>query len=479
MRRFAKYVETVQSIETILFMGTVQKVRGLLIESHGPQAVVGELCEIYPAAGHEPIYAEVVGLHGNIVQLMPFSEPQGIEVGSSVVASGRRLEVQVSDKLLGRVLDSMGKPIDEKGDIHSGMHYPAMASPPDVLNRKSIREQVSTGIRAIDGLLPVGKGQRMGIFSGSGVGKSTLLGMIARNTSADINVIALIGERGREVREFIEQDLGEEGLKRSVLIVSTSDKPPVARLKAAYIATAVAEYFRDRGNDVMLMFDSVTRFARAQREIGLAIGEAPATRGFPPSVFSTLPRLLERCGTGEKGTITGFYTILVDGDDMDEPIADNVRGILDGHMVLSRRLAQAYHYPSIDVLDSVSRLAPRISLPEAQKAAGAVRRLMALYRENEDLINIGAYASGNNPELDEAIKRNPSFLRFLQQSITEKSSLRETFQGLSDISGLQIPLPEAEAAEAADANADAESREGEAVIPGGEAETADSQAVPE
>ncbi|AHC14582.1 FliI/YscN family ATPase [Salinispira pacifica] len=475
MRRFAKYVETVQSIETILFMGTVQKVRGLLIESHGPQAVVGELCEIYPAAGHEPIYAEVVGLHGNIVQLMPFSEPQGIEVGSSVVASGRRLEVQVSDKLLGRVLNSMGKPIDGKGDIHSGVNYPAMASPPDVLNRKSITEQVSTGIRAIDGLLPVGKGQRMGIFSGSGVGKSTLLGMIARNTSADINVIALIGERGREVREFIEQDLGEEGLKRSVLIVSTSDKPPVARLKAAYIATAVAEYFRDQGNDVMLMFDSVTRFARAQREIGLAIGEAPATRGFPPSVFSTLPRLLERCGTGENGTITGFYTILVDGDDMDEPVADNVRGILDGHMVLSRRLAQAYHYPSIDILDSVSRLAPRISLPEAQKAAGAVRRLMALYRENEDLINIGAYASGSNPELDEAIKRNPSFLRFLQQSITEKSSLRETFQGLSDISGLQIPLPEQEAEE----NTEAVAEPGSGAGPDGDTESADVQAARE
>jgi flagellum-specific ATP synthase len=441
MRRFAKYVETVNDMETIRFMGTVQKVRGMLIESHGPQAVVGELCEILLPEDGGVLYAEVVGLHGKTVQLMPFSDIHGIEVGCSVVASGHSLRVPVSDKLLGRVLGSMGKPIDGKGDVHSNISYPAMASPPDVLNRRPITEQVATGIRAIDGITPVGMGQRMGIFSGSGVGKSTLLGMIARNTSADVNVIALIGERGREVREFIEQDLGAEGLARSVLVVSTSDTPPVARLKGAYIATAVAEYFRDQGKNVMLLFDSVTRFARAQREIGLAIGEAPATRGFPPSVFSTLPRLLERSGTGERGSITGFYTILVDGDDMDEPIADNVRGILDGHLVLNRSLAQKNHYPAIDILDSISRLAPKISSPEVMDAAGEMKRLTALYRENEDLITIGAYASGSNPDLDTAIRLKPGFDRFLRQGITSRSAIGETLLQLAEKTGVAIPLP--------------------------------------
>lgn len=440
MRRFSKYVEKVSALETIRFMGSVQKVRGMLIESHGPQAVVGELCEILLPDQERGIFAEVVGLHGQTVQLMPFSDIQGIELGCQVVASGSRLKVPVSDKLLGRVLDSMGRPMDGKGDVHSLVEYPAMALPPDVLGRRPIREQISTGVRAIDGLTPVGTGQRMGIFSGSGVGKSTLLGMIARNTEADINVIALIGERGREVREFIENDLGEEGLARSVLVVSTSDTPPVARLKGAYIATAIAEYFRDQGKNVMLLFDSVTRFARAQREIGLAIGEAPATRGFPPSVFSTLPRLLERCGTGENGTITGFYTILVDGDDMDEPVADNVRGILDGHLVLSRSLAQKNHYPAIDVLNSVSRLSTKISSPEARDAAGRMRELLALYRENEDLVTIGAYAAGSNPELDKAISSKTAFDRFLRQGIEESSALDQTLRSLSEKTGVDIPV---------------------------------------
>ncbi len=443
MRRFSKYVEKVSTLETIRFMGTVQKVRGMLIESHGPQAVVGELCEILLPDDGGLIYAEVVGLHGKTVQLMPFSDIHGIEVGCSVVATGSSLRVPVSEKLLGRVLNSMGRPIDGKGDIHSPITYPAMAPPPDVLTRRSINDQLSTGIRAIDGITPVGMGQRMGIFSGSGIGKSTLLGMIARNTSADVNVIALIGERGREVREFIDQDLGEEGLKRSVILVSTSDTPPVARLKGAYMATAVAEYFRDQGKNVMLLFDSVTRFARAQREIGLAIGESPATRGFPPSVFSTLPRLLERCGTGEKGSITGFYTILVDGDDMDEPIADNVRGILDGHLVLTRALAQKNHYPAIDVLQSVSRLATKISPPDMLSAAGRMKELLSLYRENEDLITIGAYAQGSNPELDTAIRLKSGFDRFLKQGITEQSSIRETLLSLSEKTGIAIDLPPA------------------------------------
>lgn len=437
MSLFVKYAETVENLETVHFMGAVEKVQGLLIESRGPQAVVGELCEI--ELPHTRILAEVVGLRGKMIQLMPFLPCEGVEVGSLVTATGETLRVGVSDKMLGRVFNALGEPIDGKGPIYAESRYPAMAVSPNVLTRRNITEQVSTGIRAIDSILSVGKGQRMGIFSGSGVGKSTLLGMIARNTSADVNVIALIGERGREVREFIENDLGEEGLKRSVLVVSSSDTPPAARLRGAYVATSIAEYFRDRGADVMLLFDSVTRFARAQREIGLASGESPATRGFPPSTFSTLPGLLERCGTSDKGTITGFYTILVEGDDMDEPIADNVRGILDGHIILSRRLAQAYHYPAIDVTESISRLANRVTAPEVQEAAGYMRRLISLYRENEDLINIGAYTTGANPRLDEAIKLNEAFNEFLQQGITEHSSLEDTWQKLSEITSIELP----------------------------------------
>ena len=315
------------------------------------------------------VWAEVVGASGSNLRLMPYGEVDGIEVGSSVVGSGEYLNVPVSDKLLGRVLDARGRPIDGKGDIGSADFYSIYNTPPDVLDRAPIRSQLVTGIRALDALLPVGQGQRLGVFSGSGIGKSTLIGMIARNTEADVNVIALIGERSREVREFIEHDLGEEGLKRSVVVVSTSDTPPLARLRGAYVATAIAEYFRDQGQNAMLLFDSVTRFARAQREIGLAAGEPPATRGYPPSVFSTLPKLLERCGTAERGSITGFYAILVEGDDMDEPISDTVRGILDGHLVLSRRLAQRSHYPAIDVLDSISRLATKVSTPEMRRAA--------------------------------------------------------------------------------------------------------------
>jgi flagellum-specific ATP synthase len=321
---------------------------------------------------------------------MPFSETQGLEVGSTVIGTGDTLSVPVSDKLLGRVLNCLGKPIDGGPDIPVEDVYPAINSPPDVMRRSAITEQIVTGVRAIDGMIAIGKGQRLGIFAGSGVGKSTLLGMVARNTSANVNVIALIGERGREVREFIEHDLGPEGLARSVIVVSTSDTPPLARLRGAYVATAIAEYFRDQGNDVMLLFDSVTRFARAQREIGLAIGEPPATRGFPPSVFEILPKLLERCGTSDRGTITGFYTILVEGDDMDEPIADTVRGILDGHLVLSRKLATRYHYPAIDVMASISRLATRVTSPEVQEAAGYLRRMLSVYADAEDLINVGA-----------------------------------------------------------------------------------------
>jgi flagellum-specific ATP synthase len=344
--------------------------------------------------------------------------------------------------LLGRVLDAMGNPVDDKGSVASTSVYPALTNPPDPLKRKRVTERITTGVRAIDGLLAIGKGQRMGIFSGSGVGKSTLLGMIARNTTADVNVVALIGERGREVNDFIENDLGPEGLARSVLVVTPSNSPPLSRLRGAYVATAIAEYFRDQGKDVMLLFDSVTRYARAMREIGLAIGEPPAQRGFPPSMFDQMPKLLERSGTSDKGSITGFYTVLVDGDDMDEPVADTVRGILDGHIVLSRDLAQSYHYPAIDVLQSVSRLASHVCGPATKDAAGEIRRNMAAYARAEDLINVGAYHAGSNPEIDEAIEKHVPIKDFLIQDVDEPSTLEETLSGMAGITGVDIPEEE-------------------------------------
>ncbi len=439
---FGKYTAVLEKLEPIKHTGSVTRVHGLLIESLGPQAMVGELCQIIVPKGKGVVWAEVVGLKEKFVHLMPYDEMQGIEVGCMVIAMGEYLSIPVSDKLLGRALDAMGRPIDGKGDVGSSEWYPVVNNPPDVLKRKRITKRMVTGVRAIDGIVPVGRGQRLGIFSGSGVGKSTLLGMIARNTNADINVIALIGERGREVREFIEADLGEEGLKRSVLIVSTSNTPPVARLRGAYTATAIAEYFRDQGKDVMLLFDSVTRFARAQREIGLAAGEPPATRGFTPSVFEALPKLLERCGTSDKGTITGFYTILVEGDDMDEPVSDTVRGTLDGHLILSRKLAQANQYPAVDVLQSISRLAPKISGPETKKVMGKLRSLLATYTESEDLINVGAYVKGTNPDIDEAIGKIKDIRGFLSQGIEEKAPIRETLLWAARIVGAEIPEEE-------------------------------------
>ncbi|MDR3160415.1 MAG: FliI/YscN family ATPase [Spirochaetaceae bacterium] len=440
-----KYLETAEGIDPIKWVGRVVKVQGLLIESRGPRAVIGEICRIEAPKAGGIIRAEVVGLRGEIVQLMAYGETAGLEIGDRVVASGSRLDVAVSDKLLGRVLDALGNPADGKGEIESLLRYPAEASPPDPLQRKQISRRIATGVRALDGLLAIGRGQRVGIFSGSGVGKSTLLGMIARNTNADVNVVALIGERGREVNDFIENDLGREGLARSVVVVSPSNAPPLSRIRGAYVATAVAEYFRDQGLDVMLLFDSVTRFSLAQREIGLAIGEPPATRGYPPSVFDTMPKLLERSGTSDRGSITAFYTILVEGDDMDEPIADTARGILDGHIVLSRRLAEAYHYPAIDVLASVSRLAPVVSGPGSRKAAGYIRRLMALYAENEDLITLGAYAAGTNPAVDEAIAKKPALDAFLVQGMDERSSVKETLSAVAKISDMQIPEEEMDA----------------------------------
>ena len=439
---FTKYMERVEQTETVHYIGSVIRVRGMLVESRGPQAVIGEICKIaIPSAGTH-VLAEVVGLYDTTVQLMAYGDTKGIEIGCTVTASGSVLQVAVGRQLLGRVLDAVGKAYDKKGEIAASTFYPAIASPPDPLDRTPVNKRIVTGVRAIDSLLAVGKGQRLGIFSGSGVGKSTLLGMIARNTNADVNVIALIGERGREVVDFLQRDLGEDGLKRSVVVVATSDQSPIARLRGAYTATAVAEYFRDQGKDVMLMFDSVTRFARAQREIGLAIGEPPAQRGYTPSVFETLPKLLERSGTSQKGSITGFYTVLVDGDDMDEPVSDTVRGILDGHIVLNRKLAQAYHFPAIDVLASISRLSKRVTGPQTQKAVAAIRRSMATYAQSEDMITVGAYQKGSNAEVDAAIELHPAIENFLMQEEAEKTTIEKTLTDFGKLAGIEIPADE-------------------------------------
>ncbi len=443
---FDKYINSVENTETILFIGEVTRVNGMLIESKGPQSVMGELCTIQIPYSNESVLAEVVGLDGTTVKLMAYSETKGIEIGCKVTASGSLLRVGVGPQLLGRVLDATGKAYDKKGEIIPETWYPAVTNPPDPLNRAPIKERIVTGVRAIDSLMAVGKGQRMGIFAGSGVGKSTLISMIARNTNADVNVIALIGERGREVNDFILNDLGEEGLKRSVVIVATSDQSPLCRLRGSYVATAVAEYFRDQGKDVMLMFDNVTRFARAQREIGLAVGEPPAQRGFPPSVFELLPKLMERSGTAKKGSITAFYAVLVDGDDTDEPIADTARATLDGHVMLSRRLASAYHYPAIDVLSSISRLANRINGTETKKAFAFLRQNMALYAENEDMINLGAIASGVNPQIDQAIAVHPAIEEFLKQGEYEQAPIEETLKAMGQIAGIEIPEEELAAA---------------------------------
>ena len=439
---FTKYMERVEQTETVHYIGSVIRVRGMLVESRGPQAVIGEICKIaIPSAGTH-VLAEVVGLYDTTVQLMAYGDTKGIEIGCTVTASGSVLQVAVGRQLLGRVLDAVGKAYDKKGEIAASTFYPAIASPPDPLDRTPVNKRIVTGVRAIDSLLAVGKGQRLGIFSGSGVGKSTLLGMIARNTNADVNVIALIGERGREVVDFLQRDLGEDGLKRSVVVVATSDQSPIARLRGAYTATAVAEYFRDQGKDVMLMFDSVTRFARAQREIGLAIGEPPAQRGYTPSVFETLPKLLERSGTSQKGSITGFYTVLVDGDDMDEPVSDTLRGILDGHIVLNRKLVQAYHFPAIDVLASISRLSKRVTGPQTQKAVAAIRRSMAAYAQSEDMITVGAYQKGSNAEVDAAIELHPAIENFLMQEEAEKTTIEKTLTDFGKLAGIEIPAEE-------------------------------------
>ncbi|HLH65881.1 MAG TPA: FliI/YscN family ATPase [Solirubrobacteraceae bacterium] len=404
--------------------GRVRDLIGLIIEATGLQVEMGEICLVGDPRDRDlsgPVPTEVVGFRGGRTLLMPLGELSGIGPGTAVHPTGAPFRIAVGRGLLGRVLDGLGRPLDGRGQLHADGWRRAQAPPPDALSRPRITERVGLGVRALDALVPCGRGQRLGIFAGSGVGKSSLLGMIARSTTADVNVIALVGERGREVREFIERDLGS-ALEHSVVVVATSDQPALVRIQAAFTATAIAEHFRDRGRDVMLMMDSVTRLAMAQREVGLAIGEPPATRGYTPSVFALLPRLLERAGTSPDGSITGLYTVLVDGDDMNEPIADAVRSILDGHVVLTRSLAHAGHYPAIDVLQSVSRLVGEITAPEVRDAGQRLRAALAAYREKEDLISIGAYQRGTDPLLDAAIALRPRIDAFLRQRVEDAST---------------------------------------------------------
>ena len=416
--------------ELIRINGRVVQVVGLVIESQGPDVQIGDLCEVRFRNRDTILRAEVVGFRTNRVLLMPLGELSDIGPGCDVLSMGHPLGVNVSHALLGRVLDGLGNPLDSLGPIPAVNYYPLISSPPHPLRRQMVEHPLSVGVKVIDGLLTLGQGQRIGIFAGSGVGKSVLLGMMARYTEADVNVIALVGERGREVKEFLDRDLGEKGLARSVVVVATSDQPPLVRLKAALTATAIAEYFRDDGKNVLMMMDSITRVAMAQRDVGLAIGEPPATRGYTPSVFAFLPRLLERAGAGERGSITAIYSVLVEGDDMNEPIADAVRGILDGHFVLSRQLAAKYHYPSMDVQRSISRVMSTVVTEEQNTAAGRIRELLSVYEEAQDLINIGAYKPGSNPKVDWALKHINSVESFLRQEISESFSFGDTVDKL-------------------------------------------------
>ncbi len=418
-----KYSGAVRATDTVSIRGRVTQVVGLTIESQGPQGAIGDVCHIMDARGNIMCRSEIVGFRDDRILSMVLGELHDIAPGTEILSTGTALSIPVGNELLGRVIDGIGNPIDGKGPLPSGMKRRSIyAQPPNPLLRKRIAEPLATGIRAIDGMLTIGKGQRVGIFAGSGVGKSTTLGMIARNSSADINVIGLIGERGRELREFIERDLGPEGMARSVVVVATSDQPALVRIKACYVATTIAEYFRDQNMDVMLMMDSVTRLAMAQREVGLAVGEPPTTRGYTPSVFAMMPKVMERAGTAEVGTITALYTVLVEGDDMNEPVADTARGILDGHIVLARKLASLGHYPPIDILQSISRVMKDIVYPEHRRCALELQEALATYREAEDLISIGAYQKRSNPKIDRAIALNQEINRFLRQNIDEATS---------------------------------------------------------
>jgi flagellum-specific ATP synthase len=432
----SKYHRRLAQIDSIRVHGKVSEIVGLVVVGHGPVASIGDICGIYPGNSGTALPAEVVGFKKGMVLLMPLQSIQGVGPGCRIISFGCKASVKVGKKLLGRVIDGLGNPIDNKGPIECESEYSIYADPINPLQRRRIDKPMDLGVRAMNGILCCGKGQRMGIFSGSGVGKSVLMGMIARNTKADVNVIGLIGERGREVREFLEKNLGKEGLARSVVVVAGSDMHPLIRMRAAYVATSISEYFRDQKKDVLLMVDSLTRFAMAQREIGLSVGEPPTTKGYTPSVFSLLPKLLERSGTLEHyGSITGLYTILVEGDDFNEPISDAARSILDGHVSLSRELANRNHYPAIDVLSSISRVMIDIVDDEHRQLAGKVVNILATYRKAEDLINIGAYVQGSNPEIDYAITMIDRVNRYLKQDINEKidfqksrAELREIFQ---------------------------------------------------
>ncbi|MGQ9334055.1 MULTISPECIES: flagellar protein export ATPase FliI [Bacillus] len=429
-------LECIETADSYKRYGKVKQAVGLMIESKGPECSIGDVCKIYTKGdGPKAIKAEVVGFKDQNILLMPYLEAANIAPGSIVEATGESLRVKVGSGLIGQVVDAFGNPLNGSALPKGLAQVSTEQAPPNPMKRPPIREKMAVGVRSIDSLLTVGKGQRVGIFAGSGVGKSTLMGMIARETAADLNVIALVGERGREVREFIEKDLGEEGLKRTIVVVATSDQPALMRLKAAYTATAIAEYFRDKGQNVMFMMDSVTRVAMAQREIGLATGEPPTTKGYTPSVFAILPKLLERTGTTENGSITAFYTVLVDGDDMNEPIADTVRGILDGHIVLDRSLANKGQFPAVNILKSISRVMSNIAGKDHIRAANRFREMLSTYQNSEDLINIGAYKKGSSREIDEAIQFHPKLISFLKQEVDEAASLEESISLLKSLTG--------------------------------------------
>jgi flagellum-specific ATP synthase len=427
---FSGALTRLRTVDPVRVSGRVTDVIGLVIEGNGPGLPIGGLCNIERRDGHGVVPAEVVGFRKNRILLMPLGDVSGIEPGNRIVVARDRQYVPAGHAMLGRVLDGLGTPLDDGGPLVVDRQVPLHGRPINPLERAPIREPLELGVRAIDGMLSCGRGQRLGIFAGSGVGKSSLLGMIARATRAQVNVVALIGERGREVREFLERDLGEEGLARSIVVVATSDQPPLVRIHGAFLATAIAEFFRDQGLDVMLMMDSLTRLAMAQREVGLSIGEPPSARGYTPSVFTMLPKLLERAGVGGRGSITGLYTVLVEGDDMNEPVADTVRGLLDGHVVLARALADEGHFPSIDVLRSISRLMNEIASPEQLAHALRVRAWLAAYRDAEDLINIGAYSAGANPRIDEAVAMRERINGFLRQGLNERSTADESVSAL-------------------------------------------------
>ena len=423
----ARFENVLKNMNTLQRIGNLTNVVGLVLESDGPKAPIGQVCTLRDEYGNDVSRAEIVGFKdGNKILSMVLGDTNNISPGMEIVSTGEEFKVKVSIHMLGRVLDGLGEPIDGKKAYQTQEKRSIYATPPNPLFRKPITEPLYTGVRAIDGLLTIGKGQRVGIFAGSGVGKSTLLGMIARNSAADVNVIALVGERGREVKEFIDKDLGEEGLKRSVVIVATSDQPALVRVKAALVATTIAEYFRDQGLDVMFMMDSVTRLAMAQREVGLAIGEPPTTKGYTPSCFSIMQKVMERAGTSDKGSISALYTVLVEGDDFNEPISDAARGILDGHIMLTRKLAILGHYPAIDTLESISRVMSKVIFEDHLKAARRVKELLALYKESEDLISIGAYQKGTNPKTDMAILMYDKINQFLRQEDNHSTEFEET-----------------------------------------------------